>query len=61
LEAIPEIKDQPIYEILQDVYNNNKTFEGHGLKVPLASSTDGPLKTGILILFINPDIILPAL
>jgi two-component system sensor histidine kinase VicK len=44
LEAIPEIKDQPIYDILQDVYKNNKTFEGHGLKVPLASSTGGPIE-----------------
>ncbi|MEP6713547.1 MAG: ATP-binding protein, partial [Ferruginibacter sp.] len=44
LEAIPEIKDQPIYEILLGVYKNDKTFEGHGLKIPLASSTDGPIE-----------------
>ncbi len=44
LEAVPEIRDQPIYDILQNVYNNDETFEGRALKIPLARHTSGPVE-----------------
>lgn len=43
-EALPEIKGQPIWEVLQDVYNTGKTFEGNELLIPLARTTDGPVE-----------------
>jgi two-component system sensor histidine kinase VicK len=42
LEAVPEVKDQQIWYILQDVYTSGKTFEGNELLVPLAKTDDRP-------------------
>ncbi len=39
MEALPELEGQPIWGLLQDVYNNDKTFEGNALYVPLAIPT----------------------
>ena len=44
LEAVPEIRDQPILTILQDVYSTGKTFEGRELLIPLARTPDGPVE-----------------
>lgn len=44
LEALPELYNQPIEDILKDVYYNNKSFVGSELKVPLARYTNGPLE-----------------
>ena len=43
-EALPEIKGQPVEAILQSVYRTGKPFEGNGLLVPLARTTDGPVE-----------------
>lgn len=43
-EALPELKDQPIWGILQDVYRTGNTFEGRELMVPLRRTEDGPLE-----------------
>jgi two-component system sensor histidine kinase VicK len=44
LEAVPEIKNQPIWQILQDVYHTGQTFEGNQLLIPLARTDDGPIE-----------------
>lgn len=44
LEAVPEVSGAPIWDILQDVYYNNKTFEGKELLVPLARTSDGDVE-----------------
>jgi len=44
LEALPEIKDAPIHEILLDVYRTGKTFEGKELLVPLSRSEGGAIE-----------------
>jgi PAS domain S-box-containing protein len=44
LEALPEIKNQPVWEILQNVYRTGKTFEGNELLVPLARYDNGPVE-----------------
>ena len=44
LEAVPEVKDSAIWDILQDVYQTGKTFEGNELLIPLARTTDGPVE-----------------
>jgi len=44
LEAVPEVKDSAIWEILQGVYQTGKTFEGNELLIPLARTTDGPVE-----------------
>ncbi|MES2456881.1 MAG: PAS domain-containing protein [Bacteroidota bacterium] len=44
LEALPELKQQPIANVLRDVYTTGKTFEGIGLHVPLARTKDGPVE-----------------
>lgn len=44
LEALPEIKQQPIWDILQNVYHTGKTFAGNELLVPLARYADGPVE-----------------
>ena len=44
LQAVPEIKDQPIEQILKDVYASGTTFEGKELLIPLARTTDGPVE-----------------
>ena len=42
--ALPELKDTQIQEILWEVYQKGKTFEGREMMVPLARSADGPIK-----------------
>jgi two-component system sensor histidine kinase VicK len=44
MEALPELQGQSIWGILQDVYYNDKTFEGNGLYVPLARHPNGPVE-----------------
>jgi len=44
LDALPEIKNQPIWDILQDVYHKNIPFEGKELLVPLARTPEGPIE-----------------
>jgi PAS domain S-box-containing protein len=44
LEAVPEIRDQPILTILQDVYSTGKTFEGRELLIPLARTPEGAIE-----------------
>lgn len=44
LEALPEIKGTPIQDILTDVYETGKMFEGNELHVPLARHDDGPIE-----------------
>lgn len=44
LEAVPEVKDSAIWDVLQDVYTTGETFEGSELLIPLARTTDGPVE-----------------
>lgn len=44
LQAIPEIKGQPIWDILQNVYQTGETFEGDELFIPLAKYENGPVE-----------------
>ena len=44
LEAIPEIKDQPIYDVLKNVYATGKPFEGRELLVPMAREENGTIE-----------------
>jgi PAS domain S-box-containing protein len=44
LDAVPEIKGQPIWDVLQGVYHSGETFEGDELLIPLARRSDGPVE-----------------
>lgn len=44
LEAVPEVEDSAIWDVLQDVYQTGKTFEGNELLIPLARTADGPVE-----------------
>lgn len=44
LEALPEVKGQPIWDILQHVYKTGETYAGNEICIPLADVTGGPLK-----------------
>jgi PAS domain S-box-containing protein len=44
LEAVPEVKGAPIWDVLQEVYRSGKTFEGNELLIPLARTADGPVE-----------------
>jgi PAS domain S-box-containing protein len=44
LDAVPEIKGQPIWDVLQEVYNSGDSFEGNELLIPLARKSDGPVE-----------------
>jgi PAS domain-containing protein len=44
LEAIPEIRGQPIQNILQQVYRSGETYQGDELLIPLARTEDGPVE-----------------
>ncbi|NDK55655.1 sensor histidine kinase [Pontibacter fetidus] len=35
IEALPELKDQPVYDIIQHVYNSAETYEGKEAMVPM--------------------------
>ncbi|MBD1395521.1 ATP-binding protein [Mucilaginibacter glaciei] len=43
LDALPEIRG-PVYDILKGVYNDDKTFEGNELLIPLARYDGGPME-----------------
>lgn len=43
MEALPELKDQLIGDILKNVYETGNTFEGKELLVPLARTANGPV------------------
>jgi two-component system sensor histidine kinase VicK len=44
LDALPEIKDQPIYNILYTVYKTGQTYKGKELLVPLAKGEGQPVE-----------------
>jgi two-component system, sensor histidine kinase len=44
LEALPEIKNSPVHEILLNVYENGEPYEGKELLVPLSRSEGAPLE-----------------
>ena len=44
LEALPELENSLIWDVLQDVYHSGITFEGKELHVPLAHTEGGELK-----------------
>lgn len=44
LDAVPEIKGQPIWDILQNVYQTGKMFAGESLLIPLARNDNGPIE-----------------
>ena len=44
LDAVPEVKGAPIWNILQDVYQTGRTFEGNELLIPLARTDGGPIE-----------------
>ncbi|RVT96490.1 PAS domain S-box protein [Mucilaginibacter limnophilus] len=43
-EALPELKNQPIWDILQRVYQTGETFDGRELYVPLSVYEGGPVE-----------------
>ena len=43
-EALPELKDHLIYDILKNVYKTGNTFEGKELLVPMAREVNGPVE-----------------
>ncbi|GAC1314371.1 MAG: hypothetical protein NVSMB24_38910 [Mucilaginibacter sp.] len=43
-EALPEIKGQPIADVLTNVYRTGETFQGDGLLIPLARYDGGPIE-----------------
>ncbi|WP_316828520.1 ATP-binding protein [Pedobacter miscanthi] len=44
LDAIPEINGQPVWDILQQVYDTGNTFEGNSLLIPLARTSEGAVE-----------------
>lgn len=44
LEAVPEVRDQPIWEVLQNVYRSGQTYEGNELLIPLSRTDGGPVE-----------------
>ncbi|MEN0053431.1 MAG: PAS domain-containing protein [Mucilaginibacter sp.] len=44
LEALPELKDHAVYDILKNVYKTGDTFEGRELLVPLARTPNGAIE-----------------
>jgi PAS domain S-box-containing protein len=44
LDALPELEGAPILNILQEVYQTGKTFEGRELLIPLPRTAAGPLE-----------------
>jgi PAS domain S-box-containing protein len=44
LDALPEVSGSPIWDILQEVYQTGKTYEGNELLIPLSRTTDGPIE-----------------
>ncbi|MDB5135595.1 MAG: hypothetical protein JWP37_2198 [Mucilaginibacter sp.] len=54
LEALPELKAQPIADILRDVYNTGKSFEGKELLIPVARYDGGPLEDRFFNFYYQP-------
>jgi PAS domain S-box-containing protein len=44
LEAVPEVRDQPIWQVLQNVYRSGQTYEGNELLIPLSRTDGGPVE-----------------
>lgn len=44
VDALPEVADQPLMQILHHVYDTGETFEGKEVLVPLARTEDGPIE-----------------
>ncbi|MEJ8755584.1 PAS domain-containing protein [Pontibacter sp. H259] len=44
LEALPELKDQPTYKNIQQVYNTAETYEGKEVMVPMARRQGMPVE-----------------
>lgn len=44
LDAVPEIEGQPIWNILQHVYQTGETFTGDALLIPLAKNDQSPVE-----------------
>ena len=44
LEAVPEVKGQPIWDVLQNVYQTGETFAGDALLIPLIRYDGGPIE-----------------
>ena len=44
LEVVPEIADQPIWTVIQNVYQTGETFEGREVLIPLARHKGGSLE-----------------
>src|SRR5690606_41203702 len=44
LDALPEIKETPIFKMLKEVYKTGETFEGKELLVPLSRNEGAPLE-----------------
>jgi PAS domain S-box-containing protein len=44
LEAVPELRDQPIWEVLQHVFQSGQSYEGNELLIPLARTDGGPVE-----------------
>jgi PAS domain S-box-containing protein len=44
MEALPELKDSPLWGILRDVLSTGRPYEGNELLVPLARTPDGPVE-----------------
>lgn len=42
--SLPQLKGQPVEEILNNVYHNNETFEGHELNIPIPDKHTGVLQ-----------------
>ncbi|MER2996680.1 PAS domain-containing protein [Pontibacter populi] len=43
-EALPELKEQPVYDIIQHVYNTAETFEGKEVLAPMARYHGQPVE-----------------
>ncbi len=43
-EALPELVDQPLWQIIQRVYTTGETYQGHELLAPIAPYSGGPLE-----------------
>jgi PAS domain S-box-containing protein len=44
LEALPELRNQPIWEVLQQVYRSGESYKADELLVPLARTDGGPIE-----------------
>lgn len=43
-DAVPELQEQPIIDILRNVYQSAQTFEGHALLIPLPRTVTGEME-----------------